>query len=82
MMNILLGYLEWGYRITDIWKIMLGCLVLTGQVYWLVLMDIQQQIILVGIVLLGVTKLKVSKQQPLSFMEWRHRSDCNSWLMS
>ena len=61
--------MEWGYKITDMNMIMLGCLVQTGQVDWLLLMDIQQQIILVGIVLLGVTKLKVSKQNPLSFME-------------
>ena len=57
--------------------IMLNCLVHAGQAYWLVLMDTQRNMMVVVIVL-KVVKMEISKQQPLSFMEWRQISDYNS----
>ena len=53
---------------TEMIKIVLVCLVQSGQVYWLVLMDTQKKSMVI-IVLLGVTNMTVSKLQPLSFME-------------
>ena len=48
---------------------MLVCIDHPGKVCKLVMMDIQQQLDLVVIVLLEVTKMSISKQKPLSFME-------------
>ncbi len=66
-MNTLFGQMEWGYTITEINKIMFACIIDTGQVYWLVLMDNQQHMMMV--VALLVAKMIISEQQRLSFME-------------
>ena len=61
--------MECGYKMTEIIKIQLICIVYSGQVYWLVLMDTHQEISMVNIILMGVSKNPVSKQQPSNFME-------------
>ncbi len=46
---------------------MLVCIIDTGQVYWLVLMDTQEEMDLV--ILLLMAKMGFSEQNTLSFME-------------
>jgi hypothetical protein len=61
--------MECGYKMTEINMIRLGCVIHTGQVYWLVLIDTQESVGILIMLLLGVTKIMISKQQLLSFME-------------
>jgi len=68
MMIALLGYMEWWYTITEINKILLFCLVHTGQAYWLVLMDTQNMKNMVFVIFQAV-KIHYSEQKQLSFTE-------------
>jgi len=65
--------MEWVLEIIEMNKIVLGCIVITGQVCCKVMMDIHRNInIMMMIILLEVVKVVLSKQQRLSFMELIH----------
>jgi hypothetical protein len=64
----LFGSLESGYTMTEIHLIMLCWMTDSGKVSELVMMDTQKLMKMVNIVL-GVVKVRISKQQPLKYME-------------
>jgi len=79
MITILLILVKCVLKIIEMNKILLGCLVITGQViYWEVMMDIHRNILMV--IVLEVVKIVISKQQQLSFMELIHKQIQNNIL--
>jgi len=61
-------------------KILLGCIVITGQVLDKVMMVIHRKVFMV-IIILEVVKIIFSKQQQLSFMELNHKQILNNILI-
>jgi len=79
MIKISLVYMDWILKMIEINKIMLICIVVTGQViYYKVMMDIHRQINM--IIILEVVKICSSKQQQLSFMEIIRKQILNNIL--
>ncbi len=58
---------------TEMNMILLYLIVDSGQVYWLVVMDTQQKIRIIGIVLLGATIMRTSKRYQLKYMELNNK---------
>jgi len=78
MIDVLLIYLVWILKMIETNKIMLNCIVMTGQVLDKVMMDIHMKKMV--IIILEVVILVLSKQQQLSFMELIHKQILNNIL--
>jgi len=79
MIKNFLVYKECVSQMIEIYKIMLICLVITGQViYYKIMIDIHRNMLV--IILLEVLKVVISKQKQLSFMELTHKQILNNFL--
>ena len=77
--------MEWVLKMIEMNKIMLICIVITGQVitgqviYYKVMMNIHRKVF--GDIILEVVKISLSKQQQLSFMELIHKQILNNIII-